>query len=72
MKYTLFAVFSLIVGQVALAQSMPAPKIGSCPYHTQSSGGACVPQSGHQVFYNPNRMAGCPVTWTSDGNYCVR
>jgi len=72
MKASLFCLGACLIGQVALAQNLPAPKVGSCPRYTYSSGGSCVPNGNHQVYLNSNRSSGCPLGWTSSGNYCVR
>ena len=74
MKTTIFALLSLCVGQVALAQSVPVPKVGgSCPTYTFSSGGSCYPVGNHQVFLNPSGGP-CGPGWirSGNGNYCVR
>jgi hypothetical protein len=70
MKYVLFALASLAIGQVALAQSLPVPKIGSCPTGTYTSNGSCIPTGGTQVYYNGG--GSCPLGWTSSKGYCVR
>jgi hypothetical protein len=70
MKYVLFAFLSLSVSQAALAQSVPVPRVGSCPTGTYSSGGSCVPTGGTQVYYNGG--GSCPLGWTSSKDYCVR
>jgi hypothetical protein len=70
MKYVLFALFSLGVAQVALAQSVPVPRFGSCPTGTYTSNGSCVPQGGTQVYWNGGGP--CPTGWTSSKGYCVR
>ena len=70
MKYVLFALASLAIGQVALAQSLPVPRFGSCPTGTSSQGGSCVPRGGVQVYYQGG--GSCPLGWTSSKGYCVR
>ena len=71
MKTTLFALIALAIGQVALAQETPVPKVGaSCPTGTYSTQNVCVPQGDTQVFVT---SGGCPVGWTkSASHYCVR
>lgn len=72
MKSFLFALVCLGVGQFALAQSVPVPKItGSCPYRTVASGGACVPNGNTQIFLKGDGP--CPQGWTTSMRvYCVR
>lgn len=70
MKYVLFALLSLGVAQVTLAQSVPVEKQGQCPTGTYTSGNSCVPQGGTQVYYNGG--GSCPLGWTSSKGYCVR
>lgn len=70
MKYVLFALAALTVGQVALAQSIPVPRYGSCPTGTSTQGGSCVPAGGTQVYYNNG--GSCPLGWTRSKGYCVR
>ena len=72
MKFLLFCVASIGFGQFVLAQSIPAPQVGSCPRYTTTISGSCVPYGSHQVYLNSNPAAGCPPGWASDGNYCVR
>ena len=71
MKSVLFCSLSLFVAQVALAQSVPVPRYGSCPTGTSSQGGACVPRGNTQVFVNGDGP--CPSGWTRSARYyCVR
>jgi hypothetical protein len=70
MKTTLFVLFTLAIGQVAVAQGLPVIKYNQCPTGTYSSGGSCVPQDGNQVYYNGGGP--CPQGWTSSKGYCVR
>ena len=70
MKYVLFALLSLTLPQAALAQSVPVPRVGSCPTGTASQGGSCVPRGGVQVYYQGGGP--CPAGWVSSKNYCVR
>jgi hypothetical protein len=70
MKPFLFCLASVLASQVVLAQSLPVPKIGSCPTGTYTSNGSCVPQGGTQVYYNGG--GSCPAGWTSSKGYCVR
>lgn len=70
MKAFLFCLGSVIIGQVALAQSVPVRNFGGCPIRTVTSGGACVPKGNTQVFYNGGET--CPIGWTRSRDYCVR
>lgn len=70
MKATVFALFALCIGQVALAQSVPVMKVGQCPTGTASQGGSCVPVGNTQVYYNNGDQ--CPLGWTRSKGYCVR
>jgi hypothetical protein len=71
MKYVAFCSFALLLGQIALAQSVPVPKIGgSCPTGTYSSNGSCVPTGNTQVYWNGGGP--CPQGWVSSKGYCVR
>ena len=70
MKPFLFCLASVLASQVVLAQSLPVPKIGSCPTGTYTSNGSCGPQGGTQVYYNGG--GSCPAGWTSSKGYCVR
>lgn len=72
MKYVAFCSFALLVGQMALAQSVPVPRVGgSCPTGTTSSNGSCVPRGNTQVFINGG--GSCPAGWTRSATYyCVR
>jgi len=54
-----------------LLASTPVPRFGSCPSHTSTQGGSCVPNPGYTVYLNSNPRSGCPLGWTSSGNYCV-
>jgi len=73
MKATIFALFALGVGQIALSQSVPVPSYnGQCPYHTSKQSGVCVPFGNHQVFWVGKTLSGCPMGWTHDGDYCVK
>ena len=70
MKYVTFCSFALLIGQIALAQSLPVPRVGSCPTGTSTQGGACVPRGNTQVFISSGP---CPAGWTrSARHYCVR
>lgn len=73
MKYVVFCSFALLVSQIALAQSLPVPEIGSCPTYTFSSGGSCFPVGNHQVYLNPSGQP-CGQGWirSGNGNYCVK
>ena len=70
MKTTIFALLSLCIGQVALAQSVPVFRQGQCPTGTVTSGNSCVPVNGTQVYYSGG--GSCPLGWTSSKNYCYR
>jgi hypothetical protein len=73
MKAFIFCLSAVCLGQVALAQGTPVPKIGgSCPTGTVSSSGSCVPTGNTQVFLNPSGGS-CPLGWirSGNGNYCV-
>ena len=73
MKVTIFALFALGIGQMALAQGLPVPSYnGRCPYHTYKQAGSCVPFGDHQVYWNGFNNRGCPLSWTRDGEYCVK
>lgn len=70
MKAFVFCLGSVIISQVALAQSVPVRNFGGCPIRTVTSGGACVPKGNTQVFYNGGEI--CPIGWTRSRDYCVR
>ena len=70
MKAFIFCLGSVLVAQATLAQSVPVPRVGSCPTGTVTSGGSCVPAGGTQVYYNGGGP--CPLGWTSSKGYCVR
>jgi hypothetical protein len=70
MRYVVFCSLSLLVGQLALAQSAPAPRIGTCPTGTSTQGSSCVPRGGTQVYYNGGSP--CPLGWVSSKGYCVK
>jgi hypothetical protein len=70
MKTVIFACFSLCIGQIALAQSVPVLRQGQCPTGTYTSGNSCVPTGGTQVFYNGGGP--CPQGWTSSKKFCVK
>lgn len=70
MKTTIFTIFALCIGQVALAQSVPVLRQGQCPTGTYTSGSSCVPTGNTQVYYNGGGQ--CPLGWTRSKNYCVR
>ena len=64
---------TLMVAAKAGASGYPVPAYGgSCPYHTAKTSNVCVPNGDHQVFYLGDASGGCPLGWTSDGNYCVK
>lgn len=72
MKYVLFALLSLGAAQVALAQSVPVPRVGGgCPTGTYYSNGSCVPTGNTQVYLNGG--GSCPAGWVRSARYyCVR
>jgi|LakMenEpi03Aug12_release.lakeMendotaPanAssembly.Ray.scaffolds.fasta_scaffold141476_3 hypothetical protein len=70
MKYVAFCSFALLLGQIALAQSVPVPRFGNCPTGTYSSNGSCVPTGNTQVYWNGGGP--CPQGWVSSKGYCVR
>ena len=70
MKAVIFCSISLLLGQLALAQSVPVLRQGQCPSGTYTSGNSCVPVGDTQVYYNGG--GSCPLGWTSSKNYCVR
>lgn len=71
MKTTIFALLSLCIGQVALAQSVPVLRQGQCPTGTVTSGNSCIPVGGtQQVFYNGGGP--CPLGFVSSKLYCVK
>jgi len=60
----------LLAAPAALAQGTPVPKYGSCPTHTSTQGGSCLPNPGYTVWWNNNDP--CPVGVTRSKGYCVR
>ncbi len=70
MKPFFFCLASVVVAQVALAQSTPVQRVGQCPSGTNTSGDVCVPRGDTQVFFNGGST--CPLSWTRSKNYCVR
>ena len=72
MKTTIFALFALCIGQIALAQGTPVMRYGQCPTGTSTSGDVCVPRGDTQVYYSGGGP--CPLGWTRSGGgrYCVK
>lgn len=72
MKTFLFCLGAVCVGQLALAQPIPVPRVGdSCPTGTTASRGSCVPLGDTEVYVSLD--GSCPVGWTRSARYyCVR
>ena len=70
MRAFFFCLGAVLTAQAVLAQSTPVPRVGQCPTGTTTSGNACLPVGGTQVFYNGGGP--CPRGWVSSKAYCYR